>query len=85
MSRFFDEAEKRHEAQLNALINEYEGNGDSENAACVKAKNALLPVLQKRAKKRTLREFTVDACNEKRSLLQKRDGNTKRTQRFRRI
>ena len=27
-SRIFDEAEKRYETQLNALINEYEGNGD---------------------------------------------------------
>ena len=27
-SRIFDEAEKRHETQLNALINEYEGDGD---------------------------------------------------------
>ena len=36
-SRIFDEVEKRHETQLNALINEYEGDGDSENVACVKA------------------------------------------------
>ena len=43
-SRIFDEAEKRHETQLNALINEYEGDGDSENVARVKAENALLPV-----------------------------------------
>ena len=27
-SRIFDEAEKRHETQLNALINDYEGNGE---------------------------------------------------------
>ncbi|CAH3033821.1 unnamed protein product [Porites lobata] len=32
-SRILDEAEKRHETQLNALINEYEGDGDSENVA----------------------------------------------------
>ena len=43
-SRIFDKAEKRHETQLNELINEYEGNGDSENAARVKAENALLSV-----------------------------------------
>ena len=43
-SRSFDKAEKRHETQLNELINEYEGNGDSENLAPVKAENALLPV-----------------------------------------
>ena len=41
-SRFYDEAEKRHETQLNALINDYEGNGGSENVARVKAENALL-------------------------------------------
>ena len=43
-SRIFDKAEKRHETQLNELINEYEVNGDSENVARVKADNALLPV-----------------------------------------
>ena len=29
-SRIQDKVEKRHEAQLNALINEYEENGDSK-------------------------------------------------------
>ena len=50
-SRILDEAEKRHETQLNALINEYEGNGDSENVARVKAENALLPVYRKELRK----------------------------------
>ena len=50
-SRIFDEAEKRHEIQLNALINECEGNVDSENAARVKAENALLPVYRKELRK----------------------------------
>ena len=50
-SRIFGEAEKRHETQLNALINEYEGNGDSENVARVKAENALLPVYRKELRK----------------------------------
>ena len=50
-SRIFDEAEKRHETQLNALISEYEGNGDSENVARVKAENALLPVYRKEPRK----------------------------------
>ena len=50
-SRIFDEAEKRHETQLNALINEYEGNADSENVARVKAENALLPVYRKELRK----------------------------------
>ena len=34
----------RHEARLNALINEYEQNGDSPDVARVKADNAMLPV-----------------------------------------
>ena len=50
-SRILDEAEKRHETQLNALINEYEGDGDSENVARVKAENALLPVYRKELRK----------------------------------
>ena len=50
-SRIFDEAEKRHETQLNALINEYEGNGDSENVARIKAENALVPVYRKELRK----------------------------------
>ena len=43
-SRIFYEAEKSHETQVNALINEYEGNGDSEKVARIKAVNALFPV-----------------------------------------
>ena len=50
-SRILVEAEKRHETQLNALINEYEGDGDSENVARVKAENALLPVYRKELRK----------------------------------
>ena len=50
-SRIFDEAEKRHETQLNALINQYEENGDSENVARIKAENALLPVYRKELRK----------------------------------
>ena len=42
--RIFDEAEKSHETQVNALINEYEGNGDSEKVARIKAVNAVFPV-----------------------------------------
>ena len=49
--RILDEAEKRHETRLNALINEYEGNRDSENVARVKAENALLPVYRKELRK----------------------------------
>ena len=50
-SRIVDEAEKRHETQLNAMINEYEGNVDSENVARMKAENALLPVYRKELRK----------------------------------
>ena len=46
-SCIFDEAEKRHETQLNALINQYEEKRDSENVARIKAENAVLPVYRK--------------------------------------
>ena len=49
--RILDEAEKRHETQLNALINEYEGNGDSENVARINAENAMVPVYRKELRK----------------------------------
>ena len=39
-----DEAQDRHEVQLNALDDEYKRNGDSENVAHLKAQNALLPL-----------------------------------------
>ena len=50
-SCIFDEAEKRHETQLNGLINHYEENGDSENVARIKAENAVLPVYRKELRK----------------------------------
>ena len=50
-SRIQDEVEKRHETQLNALINEYEENGDSNNVARIKAENALLPIHRKELRK----------------------------------
>ena len=53
----FDEAEKRHETQPNALINQYEENGDSENVACIKAENVLLPVYRKELRKVLLRNL----------------------------
>ena len=46
-SRIQDEASDRHEAQLGALINEYEQNGDSYEVAHIKAENALLLVYRK--------------------------------------
>ena len=74
----FYEAEKRHETQLNALINEYEGNGDSENVARIKAKNALLPVYRKELRKVFLEYLQWIRAMEKRSHLPKSDGNPKR-------
>ena len=50
-SCIFDEAEKRHETQLNALINQYEENRDSENVPRIKAENAVLPVYRKGLRK----------------------------------
>ena len=43
-SRILDEAQEGHEVQLNALVDKYERNGDSENVAHLKAQNALLPL-----------------------------------------
>ena len=52
--RILDEAEKRHETQLNALINEYEGDGDSENVARVKA------LLFRKEKRKELRKVLLE-------------------------
>ena len=41
----------RHEVQLNALVDEYQRNGDSENVAHLKAQNALLPLYRKELRK----------------------------------
>ena len=49
-SSIFHEAEKRHETQLKALINQYEVSGDSENAACISF-SALLPGYKKEVRK----------------------------------
>ena len=66
-SRIQDEVEKRHEVQLNALINEYEENGDPNNVARVKAVNALLPVYRKGGnEKSTVKVSAMDACYEER-------------------
>ena len=50
-SRILDEVENRHKTQLNALINQYQENGDSENVARSKAVNALVPVYRKELRK----------------------------------
>ena len=82
-SRMLDEAQERHEAQLNALVDEYQRNGDSENVAHLKAQNALLPSLQKRTEKSTVRVSAMDASDEERLHLSKSDGNSERSQRYR--
>ena len=50
-SRILDEAQERHEVQLNALVDEYKRDGDSENVAHLKAQNALLPLYRKELRK----------------------------------
>ena len=50
-SHILDETEKRHETQLNASINQYEENRDSENVARINAENVLLPVYKKELRK----------------------------------
>ena len=49
--RILDEAQERHEIQLNALVDEYQRNGDSENVVHLKAQNALLPLYGKELRK----------------------------------
>ena len=49
--RIFDEAQDRDEVQLNALVDEYKRNGDSENVANLIAQNALLPIYRKELRK----------------------------------
>ena len=49
--RIQEEAIARHESRREALINEYEQNGDSNEVATVKANNALLPIYRKELRK----------------------------------
>ena len=44
-SQILDEAQERHEVQLDALVDEYKRNGDSENVTHLKAQNVLLSFL----------------------------------------
>ncbi|CAH3163084.1 unnamed protein product [Porites lobata] len=55
-SRIQNEVCNRHEAQLEALINEYEQNGDSPEVARIKAENALLPWMHAMKKDPTFRK-----------------------------
>ena len=52
-----DEAQERHEVQLDALVDEYKRNGDSENVAHLKAQNALLPLYTKELRNKVLLEY----------------------------
>ena len=63
--RILDEAEKRHETQLNALLNEYEGNGDSENVTRVKAENAFEHITVSTI---SIQKSIADSCLYKKSL-----------------
>ena len=50
-SHILHEAQERHEILLNALVDEYKRNGDSENVAYLKAQNALLSLHRKELRK----------------------------------
>ena len=50
-SCILDGAQERHEVQLDALVDEYKRNGDSENVANHKAQNTLLPLYRKELRK----------------------------------
>ena len=82
-SCILDEAQERHEVQLNALVDEYKRNGDSENVAHQKSAERSPSSLLKRTKKSTVRLSAVDASDLKRLHLPKSDGNPKRSQRYR--
>ena len=72
------ENEKRHETQLNALINEYEGDEDSENVARVKAENALLPVYRKELRKVLLENLQWMRAMKKDPTFKKVERDSKR-------
>ena len=73
----FNEAEKRHKTQLNALINQCEENGDSENVARIKAENALLPDHRKELRKVLLENLQWMRTMKKDPSYKKSDGNPK--------
>jgi len=70
---------KRHETQLNTLINQYEENRDSENVARNKAENALLPVYRKEMGSVVLEYLQwMNATEKDPVVLPKSDGSPKR-------
>ena len=58
-SRIFDEAEKRQETQLNALINEYKVEQRFRKCGPPESRERSSSCLQKRGKKSTLRESAM--------------------------
>ena len=82
-SRILDEAQERFEVQLDALVNEYKRNGDSENVAYLKAQNALLPLYRKELRKVVFEYLQWMQAMKLRLYLPKSDGNPKRFQRYR--
>ena len=81
--RILDEAEERHEIQLDALVDEYKRNGDSENVAHLKAQNALVPLYRKELRKllleywqwmRVKKDYTFQKVMETQKDLKDTDG-----------
>ena len=69
--RIFYEVEKRHKTQFNALTNQYEENGDSENVARSKAVNVLVPVYRKELRKVLLQNLQWMATMQKDPIFRK--------------
>ena len=59
------------------MINEYEGNGDSENVARIKAENALLPSYRKELRKVLLENLQWMRAMKKDPTFKKSDGPQK--------
>ena len=82
-SRILDEAQERHEVQLDALVDEYKRNGDSENVAHLKAQNALLSLYRKELRKVLLEYLQWMRAMKKNYTFQKVMETQKRSQRYR--
>ena len=82
-SRILDEAQERHEVQINALVDEYQRNGDSENVAYLKAQNALLPLYRKELRKVLLEYLQWMRATMKDYTFQTVISKRRRSQRYR--
>ena len=69
--------------KLDALVDEYKRNRDSENVAHLKAQNALLPLYRKELRKVLLEYLQWMRKTKKDYTFPKSDGNPKRSQRDR--